>query len=74
MYREHDTATKYAYSIIIAGAFGNIVDRFLRGGVIDFLDFHYNNWHYPAFNVADILIFIGACLIISIHFLKKSRT
>lgn len=64
LYKEQNTISQYGYSFIIAGAYGNIVDRFLHGGVIDFLDFYFKHWHYPAFNVADSLIFIGVCTII----------
>ena len=49
---------------IIGGAIGNIIDRVYHGAVIDFLDFHIKNYHWPAFNVADSCIFIGATLII----------
>ena len=61
MYKEKNLFVKYCYSIIISGAVGNIYDRLIHGGVIDFLDFFVNHHHYPAFNVADSLIFIGIC-------------
>ncbi len=61
MHREKSVFVKYCYSVIISGALGNIYDRLIHGGVIDFLDFYYTNHHYPAFNVADSLIFIGIC-------------
>ena len=51
-----------ALSFIIGGAIGNLIDRLLFGHVIDFLDFYYKNWHWPAFNVADSAIFIGVVL------------
>lgn len=73
MYNEKDLWTKYGYSIVISGAFGNIIDRFLHRGVIDFLDFYYKNFHYPAFNVADSLVFIGVCLIIFRQFFVKKE-
>jgi signal peptidase II len=71
MYKEQDLFVKYGYSLAIAGAFGNIIDRFIHKGVIDFLDFHYGRFHYPAFNVADSLVFLGVCLIIGRQFLTK---
>ncbi len=47
-------------TLIASGAIGNTLDRFFYGFVIDFLDFHYLGYHWPAFNVADATIFIGA--------------
>ena len=49
----------FAYAMIIGGALGNVVDRVLRGAVTDFLDFHWQGMHWPAFNFADIAINIG---------------
>ena len=55
----------FAMSSILGGAVGNVVDRFLHGYVVDFLDFHLNGWHFPAFNIADAAITVGAvCLIV----------
>jgi signal peptidase II len=55
----------FAMACILGGAIGNVIDRTLHGYVVDFLDFHYGNWHFPAFNIADSAITIGAvCLII----------
>ncbi len=53
-----------ALSLILGGALGNVVDRLLYGHVIDFLDFHFRGWHWPAFNVADSAITCGAILLI----------
>ena len=54
----------FAMACILGGAIGNVVDRVMYGYVVDFLDFHYASWHFPAFNVADSAISIGAaCLI-----------
>jgi signal peptidase II len=50
--------------LIIGGAAGNVVDRLLHGSVIDFLEFYYGNFHWPAFNLADSAIVIGAGLVI----------
>ncbi len=53
-----------AMACILGGAIGNVIDRVMYGYVVDFLDFHYAGWHFPAFNVADSAISIGAvCLI-----------
>jgi signal peptidase II len=54
-----------AYSLIISGAIGNVIDRAIYQYVVDFLHFFYLNWHFPHFNIADSAIFIGAMLIIT---------
>lgn len=48
--------------LIMGGALGNLIDRLLYRAVIDFLDFYWRDWHWPAFNVADIGICVGAGL------------
>lgn len=48
------------YALIIAGAIGNVIDRIRFGHVIDFVDVHWQGWHFPAFNVADSAITLGA--------------
>ncbi|MFA5081971.1 MAG: signal peptidase II [Hydrogenophilaceae bacterium] len=53
-----------ALALIMGGALGNVVDRVLYGHVIDFLDFYVGAWHWPAFNVADSGITLGAALLI----------
>ena len=53
-----------ALSLIMGGAIGNVIDRIAYGHVIDFLDFHVNAWHWPAFNLADSAITIGAVLLV----------
>ncbi len=49
-----------AYSLILAGALGNLLDRLRLGEVVDFLDFYWGRYHWPAFNVADSLVCLGA--------------
>lgn len=49
-----------AFALMLSGAMGNLIDRVLFGYVIDFIDFHWSGKHFPAFNVADSMIFIGA--------------
>ena len=51
--------SKIALAAVIGGALGNLFDRFKFGGVIDFLDFHVLQYHWPAFNIADIAIVLG---------------
>ncbi len=53
-----------AYSLIIGGALGNLIDRLAYGHVVDFIDFHVGQWHYPAFNLADSAICVGAVMIV----------
>ena len=54
----------WALSLILGGALGNVIDRILYGYVIDFLDVHVGSWHWPAFNVADSAICVGAALFV----------
>jgi len=53
-----------ALALILGGAVGNVIDRIAYGHVVDFLDFHWRGWHWPAFNVADSAIVCGAALLI----------
>jgi signal peptidase II len=65
----------FALACILGGAIGNVIDRLLHGYVVDFLDFYWRNWHFPAFNVADSAITIGAaCLILDeLRRVRKTR-
>jgi signal peptidase II len=54
----------WALTLILGGAIGNVIDRLLYGHVIDFLDFYFKGWHFPAFNVADSAICLGAVLFV----------
>ena len=51
-----------AFAMIAGGAIGNLIDRLNQGYVVDFILFHIDQWHYPAFNVADSCITIGVIL------------
>jgi len=63
-----------ALALILGGALGNLYDRLVYGQVVDFLDFHVAHWHWPAFNVADSAITVGAAiLIVESFFQKKSK-
>ena len=62
-----------AISFILGGAVGNVIDRLLHGHVVDFLDFHWAGWHFPAFNVADSAITLGAGLLILDELLRVRR-
>lgn len=48
-----------AFALIFGGGVGNLLDRVIHGGVIDFLDFYFRNWHWPSFNFADIAVNCG---------------
>jgi signal peptidase II len=53
-----------ALGLILGGALGNLIDRIRLGEVVDFLDFYIGQYHWPAFNVADISISIGSVLLL----------
>jgi signal peptidase II len=60
--------------LLVGGALGNVYDRFMLGYVIDFIHVHYQSWHFPAFNVADCGITVGAALlVIDSLFLEPKR-
>ena len=58
------TMTTVALALVLAGALGNVHDRILYGSVVDFIEVHIFNYHWPDFNVADSSIVIGACLLL----------
>lgn len=55
----------FALGVIAGGALGNVVDRTRHGAVTDFLDLHIGDWHWPAFNMADVMITLGAVMLIA---------
>ena len=59
-----------AFSLIIGGAIGNVIDRFVHGRVVDFLDFHIGLQHWPAFNLADSAICLGVSLMVLAQWLE----
>lgn len=60
----HQTVFALALSLLLAGAIGNVIDRMTYGAVVDFIDVHYLDWHWPAFNIADSAITLGVVLLI----------
>jgi signal peptidase II len=60
-------------ALILGGALGNVIDRLRFGEVVDFLDFHALGWHWPAFNLADSAITVGAALLILEGFFHEKR-
>lgn len=65
--------TTTALGLVIGGAIGNVIDRFRFGAVVDFLDLHVAGYHWPAFNVADAAICIGAGLLLVDGLLSPER-
>ncbi len=61
-------------SLVIGGAVGNLIDRLLYGHVIDFIDLYYQQWHWPAFNIADSAISVGVVLMLLDAFLEKDES
>lgn len=62
--QKHETLMAVALSLVLGGAVGNLIDRVAYGYVIDFLDVYYQDWHWPAFNIADSAICIGVGLML----------
>ena len=60
---DNDRLLAVALMLVLGGAIGNLLDRLLYGHVVDFVDVYFRGWHWPAFNVADSAITIGAVLI-----------
>jgi signal peptidase II len=63
----------FAVSMIMGGAIGNVVDRLLHGHVVDFIQVHYGGWYFPAFNLADSAITLGAICLILDEILRVRR-
>ncbi|MBE0485965.1 signal peptidase II [Marinobacter sp.] len=70
--QNHETWTAIAIVLILGGALGNVYDRVVHGYVVDFLHFYWQNWHFPAFNLADTAITIGAAMMILDAFRKPA--
>ena len=67
------TLVATALALILGGALGNVIDRVTRGFVVDFVDFYVGNWHFAAFNVADMAISLGAGLMVLDMLLDSRR-
>ena len=66
------TSTGVGLALILGGAVGNLWDRLLSGHVVDFLDFYLGSYHWPAFNIADSAIVVGALLLVAEILFSKS--
>jgi signal peptidase II len=75
MLKSHAGQKLFSFSMacILGGAVGNVVDRLMHGYVVDFLDFHWNAWHFPAFNIADSAITVGAICLVLDELLRVRR-
>jgi signal peptidase II len=76
MLRSHSGQRLFSFALacILGGALGNVIDRLLHGHVIDFLQFHWGGWYFPAFNVADAAITVGAACLILDEILRVRRS
>lgn len=64
----------FSYTLVLAGAVGNFIDRIYMGKVVDFLLFYYKTYQWPAFNVADMAISVGICLLVYDYlFIKRGK-
>jgi signal peptidase II len=70
--KKEDVLAGYSLCLILSGAIGNLIDRIRIRAVVDFIDIHYYNYHWPAFNIADALITVGVFLM-AIDVIKKHR-
>ena len=75
MLKKHPGQRLFSFAIacILGGAVGNVIDRLTRGYVVDFLDFHWQGMHFPAFNLADSAITLGAACLILDELLRVRR-
>ena len=62
-----------ALALVLGGALGNLVDRVRFGRVTDFLDFHWQDWHWPAFNLADSAITLGVLLLLLLSWQESGK-
>jgi len=64
---------RWALALLLGGAVGNLIDRLWHGHVIDFIHVYFQQWNYPIFNVADMAITVGACMILFHAFFLEGR-
>jgi len=72
---QHEKWQAIALALILGGAIGNVIDRIALGYVVDFIQVYYQQWYWPAFNIADSSIFIGVAMIVidSIREYRKEK-
>ncbi len=71
--KQEQVILRTALALILGGAIGNLIDRALFGYVIDFIDVYYSTYHWPAFNIADSAITVGAGLLILDMFKNREK-
>ncbi|MFQ6018578.1 MAG: signal peptidase II [Kiloniellaceae bacterium] len=64
LWRQPERLLAVAIGLVVGGALGNVIDRLRFSAVVDFLDFHLGDWHWPAFNLADSAITVGVVLLV----------
>lgn len=69
----HERWLAMALTLVLGGALGNLVDRLMYGYVVDFIQLYYQDWYYPAFNVADSAITVGAVMLVIDTFKGKEK-
>ncbi len=69
-----DRPIAWALGLVIGGAVGNLIDRIAYGKVVDFLQFHWQDWYFPSFNLADSAITLGVILLLLDGFVGKERS
>lgn len=73
LWREPQRPTALALGAVVGGAVGNVVDRVVHGAVVDFIDLHAAGYHWPAFNIADSAIVLGAVALVLDGLLGRER-
>lgn len=71
---KHNLLQTISYTLILAGAIGNLIDRFYLGYVVDLFDFYWGSYHFPAFNIADSSISIAAAILILEYLLSSYKS
>jgi signal peptidase II len=71
--QKHDQLLQIAIAFILGGAIGNLIDRAMTGAVVDFIQLYYSSYYFPAFNIADSAITVGAVLLILDMFSESKR-
>lgn len=72
--QKHNPLLQIAIALILGGAIGNLIDRAMTGAVVDFIQVYYSTYYFPAFNIADSAISVGAALLILDMLLESKRS